>query len=129
VWFLTVLSSPVDVAVNSSDITPGVGRVKILSTPIVSQQEVNNQFLTGAVATWIIGFDLMGDNQSGLVQLVSGFISSNNGSFGTVNPGLVSALSNINFSAPIPFGLVIGIQFSVSDASASGSLWTFNLSM
>jgi hypothetical protein len=122
-------NSPVDVAANSSDITPGVGRVKILSTPIVSQQETNNQFLTGGVATWMLGFDLVGDSQSGLVRLISGFMSSNNGSFGTVNTGLVSALSNVNYSAPIPFGPVIGITFTVSDANASGSLWTFNLSM
>jgi hypothetical protein len=98
------------------------------TTAIVSQQLATSNIKLATGLPWALLFDLEGDSSSGLVQLLSGNIIMD-GTAGTVTAGLVSGLSAINFSLPVPFGIVFGVTFSVSDPLATASLYQADLSL
>jgi hypothetical protein len=54
--------------------------------------------------------------------LIDGTAGSTSGSV-----GLVTGLTGINFSNPVPYGLVVGVTFSVSDASAAANMYQFSV--
>jgi hypothetical protein len=98
------------------------------ATAIVSQTFAAASDKVGTAQPWSLSAVLAGDSLSGLVQLVGGDIVMD-GTAGTVTAGLVSGLSGINFSNVVPFALVIGVTFSVSDAAASANMYQFQLSL
>jgi hypothetical protein len=72
--------------------------------------------------------DIVCESGSGLARIVSGS-NEIDGTAGTVTVGLISGLTSINMSSPVPFALLCGVTFSVSDAQASASLFQFDLSL
>lgn len=110
---------------NSNPASTLASTAVIGATAIVSQTQTLN--IVGA-APWALQVDLLGDSTSGLVQLCSGSIVMD-GTAGTVTAGLVSGLSGINFSSVAPYGLVVGVTFSVSDAQASANMYQFYLEL
>lgn len=99
----------------------------IKATAIVSQTFAAASDLAGFYP-WQLSVDLVGDSLSGLVQQVRGDIDID-GVAGTFTAGLVTGLSSINFSNPAPFGLVVGVTFSVSDNNAAANMYQFDLSV
>lgn len=70
---------------------------------------------------------LSGDSVSGVVQGVQ--TSIYNGLIDDTSPvAIENLLSNINFNADVPFGLVVGVTFSVSAADNAATLTQFTLS-
>jgi hypothetical protein len=97
------------------------------STPIVTQTFAAASD-AGGYYPWALTVDLQGDTLSGLVQQVAGNIVID-GTAGTFTPGLVTGLTGINFSNPVPYGLVVGVTFSVSDAQALSNMYQFDLQL
>ena len=97
------------------------------ATPILSATLAAASDLTGFYP-WALTCDLEGDSQSGLVQLLSGSIVIDGaGTAATI--GLVSGLTGINFANAAPYGVVVGVTFSVSDPGASANMFQFSLSL
>jgi hypothetical protein len=105
-----------------------VGLIPIIgSTAVVSQVVAGASVKIPGGQPWVLSADLMCTSLSGLVSLVSGYINMD-GTAGTVTPGLVSGLSGIDMSSPLPFGLVVGFTFSVSDPFAIANMYQFGIS-
>jgi len=71
--------------------------------------------------------ELNGSSASGMVQgiqtaLYDGVLR------GSSPKAIENLLSNINFAADVPFGLVVGVTFSVSSADNSATIYQFSLS-
>lgn len=89
---------------------------------------------TGAIAAgslssepFSISFEGNGDSVSGMLQGLQTDIYA--GVLRNTSPKAAeNLLSNINFGANVPFGLVVGVTFSVSGANNSASLTQFSLS-
>lgn len=99
----------------------------IKATAIISQTFAAASDLAGFYP-WALTVDLQGDTLSGLVQASGGNIAID-GVSGTFTAGLASGLTSINFSSAAPFGLVVGVTFSVSDANALANMYQFDLSL
>jgi len=116
----------------------------LISTPIYSQTFAGS----GEGGTpgvnyypWSLAADLCGDGLvaqqgqasqpqffgSGLVQLLSAS-SVIDGTGATGTAGLVSGLTGINMNAAIPFGLAIGVTFSVSGSGNVANMYQFDIS-
>lgn len=100
------------------------GTATISATPVVSQSLAAASDLVGYYP-WAIRADLMGDNNSGILQLITGNaaidgINTNN------NPtASATVLSGVNFNSPVPFAFVVGVTFSVSDPGALANMYQF----
>jgi hypothetical protein len=71
--------------------------------------------------------DLSGDTLSGMVQ--GSQTAYYDGTLRNSTPKAVeNLLSGINFNADVPFGLVVGVTFSVSSADNSATIYQFTLS-
>jgi hypothetical protein len=70
--------------------------------------------------------EFSGDTATGLVHQCNGSIMVD-GTSTNLTAGLVSGLSGINFSNPVPFGFIPGVQFSVSEAANLANLYNFEL--
>lgn len=75
---------------------------------------------------WMLRIDLCGDTGSGLVQAQAAF-GLMDGQTGGTPSSIVSGLSGINFGSSIPYGLAIGVAFSVSNAGNTASCYQFGL--
>jgi hypothetical protein len=96
--------------------------------PIVSQTFAASSDL-GGYYPWNLIADFSGNSNSGLVQTLSSSIAID-GVAGSPSPnGLVAGLSQINMSAPTPFGFVLGVTFSTQDFSTIANLYQFDLQM
>ena len=103
-----------------------VGATAILSAVSTLQANIN------ALYPWALIADLAGDSGSGLVQQLSGAIVID-GVNTNLTAGLVTGLSKINFGAlpqgqTAPFGLVVGVTFSISEAGNTATMYQFDLS-
>ena len=99
----------------------------ISATPIISATFAGASDLTGYYP-WALTCDLEGDSTSGLVQVLSGsIVIDGTGTSATI--GLVSGLTGINFASVAPYGLVMGVTFSVSDPGALANMYQFQLSL
>jgi hypothetical protein len=97
------------------------------ATPILSATFAGASDLTGFYP-WALTCDLQGDSSSGLVQLLSGsIVIDGTGTASTI--GLVSGLSGINFATVAPYGVVVGVTFSVSDPGALANMYQFIMSL
>jgi hypothetical protein len=97
------------------------------STPIISATFAGASDLTGYYP-WALTCDLEGDSTSGLVQVLSGsIVIDGTGTSATI--GLVSGLTGINFASTAPYGVVLGVTFSVSDPGALANMYQFALSL
>jgi hypothetical protein len=110
--------------------TASIGSTAVLSAVSTTQANVN------AVYPWAFIVDMEGDTASGLVQTLSGAIVID-GVNTNATAGLTTGLTKINFapgtSLPpsgqvAPFGLVVGVTFSVSDAGNTATLFQFDIS-
>ena len=66
------------------------------------------------------------ESGSGLARLVWGHTEIDGSAVVTAG-GLISGLTGINMSQSVPFALLVGVTFSVSDAQASANLYQFDL--
>jgi hypothetical protein len=100
--------------------TPTIG-----STAIISYQSTlqNND---SVFYPWAINVEFSGDTATGLVQQCNGSMMVD-GTNTNLTAGLVTGLSGINFSNPVPFGFIVGAQFSVSEAGNLANLYQFAL--
>jgi len=123
----------------SATVVSGLSCTVVGATPIFS-----NTFAASAdvssIIPWALTADLEGDGLlaqqgqasqpqfggSGLVQLLSGAIVMD-GTNASATPALVSSLSGVNMNAAIPYGLAVGITFSISGAGNSASMYQFDL--
>ena len=111
--------------------TGGLSTASIGATAIISQVSAL-QANINALYPWALSVDLAGDSGSGLVQQLSGAIVID-GVNTNLTAGLVTGLSKINFGAlpqgqTAPFGLVIGVTFSISEAGNTATMYQFDLS-
>jgi len=120
-------------AVSSPLVTVGlypvtfVGTVgTIVSTAIISQQSTTAMEPTQAAIPWALNVNLIGDTLSGLVQAIGGAIAID-GTAGTFSTGLVTGLTAINFSNPIPYGVVVGVTFSQSESGNNANMYQFEI--
>ncbi len=104
--------------VSYSGITPTIGSTAILSYSSTLQN------LTGTNYPWALSAKFAGDTGSGLVQQIKGSIVVDGANTNLV-AGLVTGLSGINFNNAIPFGFVVGVTFSVSEAGNAASMYQF----
>src|ERR1700677_35486 len=96
------------------------------ATPIISATFAAASDLTGYYP-WALTCDLEGDSTSGLVQVLSGsIVIDGTGTSATI--GLVSGLTGINFASVAPYGVVVGVTFSVSDPGALANMYQFIMS-
>ena len=109
--------------------TASIGSTAILSAVSTTQANVN------AVYPWAFIVDLEGDSGSGLVQTLSGAIVID-GVNTNATAGLTTGLTKINFAPGTtlpasgqvaPFGLVVGITFSVSDQGNTATMFQFDV--
>lgn len=102
--------------VGGQTVAPYTGATAIISQTLAAAGD------TGVSYPWSLEVVLTGDNTGGLLQAYNGAIAINGvaGSFSASVP-----LSSINMAAPVPFALVVGVTFSVSDANASASMYQF----
>jgi len=115
-------------AVANSNPSSGLTSTAVIgSTAIISQTFAAASDIAGYYP-WTFSVELQGDTLSGLVQGVTGNISID-GIAGTYTPALVTGLTLINFSNPAPFGLVVGVTFSVSDPQALANMYQFDLQL
>ena len=74
--------------------------------------------------TFGLSVRLLGSTASGVVRgFQSGIMGANNVSLAN----LTNNLSGVNFGNAVPFGLVVGVTFSNSDAGNSASLYQFQI--
>ena len=94
------------------------------ATTLITQTFVGSSDVLAAGYPWALSVDLMGSQNSGLVQTLSGSIAIDGvaGSFSASVPG-----SGINFNSAIPFALVVGVTSSVSDTSFLANMFEFQL--
>jgi hypothetical protein len=95
----------------------------VIGSAIVSQTLLGSAELAGYYP-WAFSVDLMGTNNSGLVQAMGGYIAID-GTAGTFSPSVI--LNGINMSSALPFALVVGITFSVRDYGAQANMYEFGL--
>jgi hypothetical protein len=98
--------------------TPTVG-----ATPFISGTFVGSANL-GGVYPWSLRCDIMASNESGLAQSVSGYVAMD-GTAGSFSSAV--ALTGVNMNTLLPFALVVGVTFSVSDANAEANMFQFAL--
>jgi hypothetical protein len=141
--YFTVLASG-DFEVGSGGACPSAtialyANVGTILTPsyvtLATTGAITTQALTGAFYPWYIVCDLQGSTNSGIVQ--GKFASMVDGT-SVVSATLTNNLSGINFNGASPatpaglvmqppFGLVIGITFSVSEPGNSANLYEFQV--
>lgn len=107
------------VTVGGQTVAPYTG-----ATAIISQTFNGSSDLVAAGYPWSFELSLEGDNTSGILQAYNGAIAID-GVAGTFSAS--AALSSINFNSPVPFALVVGVTFSVSDANASANMYEFQM--
>lgn len=95
------------------------------ATAIVSQTFNGSSDLLVTGYPFAINVDLQGDNTSGVLQAMSGNIAID-GVAGTFTAS--AAGTGINMNSPVPFALVVGVTFSVSDTAALANLYQLDLS-
>jgi hypothetical protein len=114
--------------------TGGLSTASIGSTAIISAVSTTQANIS-AVYPWALTVDLAGDSASGLVQTLSGAIVID-GVSTSATAGLTSGLTKINFAPGTtlpasgqvaPFGLVVGVTFSVSDTGNTATMFQFDL--
>ena len=114
----------------------------LISTPVFSQTFTGSGEggAAGTYYPWALTADIAGDGLvaqqgqasqsnfigSGLVQLLSGS-SAIDGTGASATAGLISGLTGINFNAAIPFGLAIGVTYSVSGAGNLANMYQFDI--
>lgn len=110
--------------------TASIGSTAIVSAVSTTQANIN------AVYPWALIVDMAGDSASGLVQTLSGAIVID-GVNTSATAGLTTGLTKINFAPGTtlpasgqvaPFGLVVGVTFSVSEAGNTATLYQFDAS-
>lgn len=115
--------------------TGGLSTASIGATAIISQVSTL-QANINALYPWALNADLSGDTGSGLVQALSGSIVCD-GVAGSFSAALVTGLTKINFAPGstlpasgqvAPFGLVVGVTFSISEAGNTANMYQFDLS-
>jgi len=94
------------------------------ATAIISQVYAAASDLSVVGYPWALEVALSGDNTSGLLQALDGTIAIDGiaGSFSANVP-----LTGVNMNSALPFGLVVGITFSISDPAASANMYQFAL--
>jgi len=109
--------------------TASINSTAILSAVVTAQTNIN------ALYPWALTADLAGDSGSGLVQVLSGAVVAD-GVNTSATAGLVTGLTKINFapgaSLPssgqvAPFGLVVGVTFSISEAGNTATMYQFDM--
>lgn len=93
-------------------------------TTLATTTAITAQNLTGTFYPWYLQVSLQGDSGSGIVQ---GKFNYQVDATASVSNTLTNNLSGINFATEPPFGLVIGITFSVSETGNSANLYQFSL--
>jgi len=100
------------------------------STAIVSGSTTGSsgEQAFGTNYPWALDAQIVADGSSGLAQLLSGQVILD-GNNTPASAGLISGLSGLVMSNPVPFGLVVGVTFSVSNTANSASMLQFDLSI
>ena len=110
---------------------PGNAPPTISPTPIISQAFAAAGDLIGYYP-WSLSVDLQGDNLTGLLQAMNGNISIDGiaGSFSNSIPlNLAGSLASTTpMNVPVPYGLLVGVTFSISDPLAQANMYEFSLS-
>ncbi|MGA8984352.1 MAG: hypothetical protein WB470_16870 [Candidatus Acidiferrales bacterium] len=100
--------------------TASIVPVPVFSLIAVGLANINTPY------PWMLRIDLCGDTGSGLVQAQAAF-GLMDGQTGGTPSSIVSGLSGINFSNSIPYGLVIGVAFTESNAGNTANCYQFGL--
>jgi hypothetical protein len=109
--------------------TASIGSTAVISAVSTLQANIN------ALYPWALIVDMAGDTGSGLVQTLSGAIVID-GVNTSATAGLTTGLTKINFAPGTtlpasgqvaPFGLVVGITFSVSDQGNTATMFQFDV--
>lgn len=93
-------------------------------TTLATSGVITTQANLNAYYPWYFDVTLMGDSGSGIVQgSYTGMVD------GTAFSGstLSNNLSKINFATEPPFGLVLGVQFSVSESGNGATAYQFQI--
>ena len=94
-------------------------------TVLATTGAITAQNLDGVFYPWYVDDTLEGDTLSGVVQ---GSFSSQTDGVAVSGTTLTHNLSGINFSTQEPaFGLVVGVQFSVSEPGNSANMYQFQI--
>jgi len=110
--------------------TGGLSTAVIGSTAIVSAVSTT-QANINALYPWALQLDFAGDTGSGLVQKLSGQLVMD-GVSTSVTAGLITGLTGINYAPGstlpasgqvAPFGLVVGVTFSISEAGNTATMY------
>jgi hypothetical protein len=97
----------------------------INSTAILSQQWAGSSDVLPPYG-FSLDAQISCESGSGLARMSWGHTEID-GTAVVVAGGLISGLTGINMSNPVPFALLVGVTFSVSDAQASANLYQFDL--
>src|SRR4029077_10810347 len=111
---------PVTFAGNVPTGTPTIGAA-IISQQLAGASEGG---APGTFYPWALTADLAGDNTSGIVTALGGSIVMDGvaGSFSVAN-----VLTGVNMLSAVPFALLVGVTFSVSDPGALANMYQFDL--
>lgn len=139
---ITIGLYPVTFSGALGNLTGVVGTTALASAAFTAANDANS------ISPWAISVDLEADGiaaqlpnspvppqvgGSGLGQVLSAAIVMD-GVNGTISPAAPSLFTGaagaaLNMNAPIPFGLAVGITFSISSSGNSASMFQFDLSL
>lgn len=130
-WFDVLVGAEITSGVADSSVTVALSlyadTAALGSAPSYTQIATTG-FFTAALenTAYEVGLkvSLFGESKSGVVRgFQSGVYGANNLAAGS----LTNNLSSINFASASPFGLVVGVTFSTSDAGNAASLYQFQI--
>lgn len=97
-------------------------------TTIASSQHAVSGYGTATIIPWSLEAWINADNASGLLQGSYKVVIDNVTETGSGNgTSAITSLSGVSMSSVTPFGLAVGVTFSVSGTANSASLYQFSL--